>query len=152
MADSMMYKQVESRVSDGRFWAFNENELDDLIVREDHSALVYDLKERTSIFGERIVLFAKRIPCTAVNSRLISQLVGAGTSIGANYCEADNGVSRPDFKNRIGTCRKEAREAKFFLRMIAVSEPNLKAEARDLWKEADSLHRIFSRIWRSTNT
>ena len=80
--------------------------------------------------------------------RLIEQLVGAGTSVGANYCEADDGVSRKDFKNKIGTCRKEARETKFFLRMVATEEPSLKPEARNLWQEAKELHLIFSKIWR----
>ena len=79
---------------------------------------------------------------------MIEQLVGAGTSVGANYCEADDGVSRKDFKNKIGTCRKEARETKFFLRMVAAAEPSLKLEARVLWQEAKELHLIFSKIWR----
>ena len=51
----------------------------------------------------------------------------------------------------ISISRKESRESKFFLRMVAVAEPKLKMEARDIWREAHSLHRIFSRIWRSTN-
>src|SRR5438552_5646388 len=80
--------------------------------------------------------------------RLIEQLVGAGTSVGADYCEADDGVSRKDFKNKIGTCRKEARETKFFLRMVATAEPSLQPEARNLWQEAKELHLIFSKIWR----
>src|SRR5437773_1670627 len=90
----------------------------------------YDLEERTARFGEAIIRFAKKIPQNPVNNRLIDQLVGAGTSVGANYCEADDGVSRKDFKNTIGTCRKEARETKFFLRMVATAEPGLKPEAR----------------------
>ncbi len=101
-------------------------------------------------FGEQIILFSKRIPWSPVNNRLIDQLVGAGTSVGANYGEADDGVSRADFKHRISICRKEARETKFFLRMVSTAEPSLKPEARELWKEANSLHLIFSRIWRST--
>jgi four helix bundle protein len=75
-------------------------------------------------------------------------LVGAGTSIGANYCEADDGVSRKDYKNRIGTCKKEASETKFFLRMIAIAEERLKPEARVLWQEAKELHLIFCSIYR----
>ncbi len=109
---------------------------------------VYDLEERTSRFGERIIAFAKKIPQSPVNNRLIDQLVGAGTSVGGNYTEADDGVSKKDFRNRIGTCRKEARESKFFLRMVAVAEPSLKPEARVLWLEAKELHLIFSAIWR----
>src|SRR5436190_21372572 len=84
----------------------------------------------------------------AIFLRLIEQLVGAGTSVGANYCEADDGVSRKDFKNKIGTCRKEARETKFFLRMVATAEPGLKPEARVLWQEAKELHLIFCKVWR----
>jgi len=109
---------------------------------------IYDLEERTARFGEAIVRFAKKIPQNPVNNRLIEQLVGAGTSVGGNYCEADDGVSRKDFKNKIGTCRKEARETKFFLRMVACAEPNLKPEARVLWQEAKELHLIFSSICR----
>ena len=108
----------------------------------------YDLEERTARFGEAIIRFAKTIPQNPVNNRLIEQLVGAGTSVGANYCEADDGVSRKDFKNKIGTCRKEARETKFFLRMVATAEPSLKPEARSLWQETKELHLIFSKIWR----
>jgi hypothetical protein len=55
-----------------------------------------------------------------------------------------------DFKHKICLCRKEARETKFFLRMIAKAEPSLKAEARVLWQEAKELHLIFSAIWRKS--
>src|SRR5262245_61909087 len=102
----------------------------------------YDLLERTAKFGEAVIRFAKRIPQNPVNNRLIDQLVGCGTSVGANYWEADDGVSMKDFRNRIGTCRKEAKEAKFFIRMIAVADESLKAEARLLWQEAKELHLI----------
>jgi four helix bundle protein len=114
----------------------------------DGSPRRFDLEERTARFGEAIIRFAKRIPRGPGNNRLIDQLVGAGTSIGANYCEADDGVSRKDFKNKIGTCRKEARETKFFLRMVATAEEGLKDDARILWQEAKELHLIFSAIWR----
>jgi len=80
---------------------------------------------------------------------LISQLVGAATSVGANYVEADDAVSKKEFLKNIGTCRKEARETKHFLRMVVRAVPGLKPEARQLWKEARELHLIFSKIWRS---
>ncbi|PYJ86251.1 MAG: four helix bundle protein [Verrucomicrobia bacterium] len=119
-------------------------------LREDaiNGKPVFDLEERTARFGEAVIRFAKKIPPNSVNNRLIEQLVGAATSVGANYCEADDGVSRKDFKNKIGTCRKEARESKFFLRMVATAEPGMKTEARALWQEAKELHLIFSSIWR----
>src|SRR5438034_4090964 len=81
--------------------------------------------------------------------RIINQLVGAGTSVGANYVEADDAVSKKEFLKSIGTCKKEVREAKHFLRMAVRAVPQLKPEARKLWLGARELHLIFSRIWRS---
>ncbi|MCX6904326.1 MAG: four helix bundle protein [Verrucomicrobia bacterium] len=107
-----------------------------------------DLMERAAQFGEAIIRFAKKIPHNPENNRLIDQLVGAGTSIGANYCEADDAVSGKDFKNKIGTCRKESKETMFFLRMVAAAEENLADEARKLWREAKELNLIFGSIWR----
>ncbi|MCX6902151.1 MAG: four helix bundle protein [Verrucomicrobia bacterium] len=108
----------------------------------------FDLEERTAKFGEAIIHFAKKIPQNPVNNRLIAQLVGCGTSVGANYCEADDAVSKKEFLNKIGTCRKEGKETKFFLRMAAQAEPSLAEEARRLWREANELHLIFCAIMR----
>ncbi len=108
----------------------------------------FDLEERTAVFGEAIVRFSKKIPRSPTNNRLIDQLVGCGTSVGANYCEANEGVSKKDFRNTIGRCVKEAKETKHFLRMIAASEPQLAAEGRDLYREAKELHLIFAAIFR----
>ena len=104
--------------------------------------------ERTARFGETIIRFAKKIPRNAVNNRLVDQLVGAGTSVGANYCEADDAVSGKEFKVKIGTSRKESKECMFFLRMVAAAEESLAAEARALWREAKELNLIFGAIWR----
>jgi len=84
-----------------------------------------------------------------ITNRIISQLVGAGTSVGANYVEADDSVSKKEFLKNIGTCRKEARESKHFLRMIVRAVPELKPQARTLWLEAKEVHLIFSKIWRN---
>jgi four helix bundle protein len=100
-------------------------------VREG-GAKPYDLEERTALFGESIIRFAKRVPVSAVTNRLIDQLVGAGTSVGANYCEADDAVSKKDFRHKISISKREARETKFFLRMIATAVPELKEEAKPL--------------------
>ncbi len=108
----------------------------------------YDLEERTAKFGENIIKFAKKISITPVTQRVIPQLVGAGTSIGANYCEADDAESSKDFVHKIGICKKEARETKHWLRMIALAAPELKDEARLLWQEAKELHLIFNSISR----
>jgi four helix bundle protein len=120
------------------------------IVREEPDAKrVFDLEERTARFGEAVIDFAKTIPQDAVTNRIISQLVGAATSVGANYVEADDAVSKKEFLKNIGTCRKEARETKHFLRMAVRAVPELKPKARMLWLEAKELHLIFSKIWRS---
>jgi len=110
----------------------------------------FDLEERTARFGEAVIHFARAVAKNPVSTPLISQLVRAGTSVGANYCEADDAVSKKDFKNKIGTCRKEARETKLWLRLIAAAEPELKTEARKLWQEAKELHLIFAAIWRKS--
>jgi len=128
------------------FW--NDNGVS--VVREEPAAKrIYDLEERTARFGETVIDFAKTIPQNAVTNRIISQLVGAGTSVGANYVEADDAVSKKEFLKNIGTCKKEARETKHHLRMIVRAVPELKPEARKLWIEAKELHLIFSKIWRT---
>jgi four helix bundle protein len=108
----------------------------------------FDLEERTAQFGEAIVRFSKKIPRSPTNNRLIDQLVGCGTSVGANYCEADERVSKKDFRCTIGRCVKEAKETKYFLRLIAAAEPKLADEARSLYREAKELHLIFASIYR----
>src|SRR2546421_12128608 len=83
----------------------------------------FDLEERTAIFGESVIRFAKRLPQNPVMNPLISQIVRSSTSVGANYCEADDAGTKKDFKHKIGTCRKESRETKHWLRMIAAAAP-----------------------------
>jgi four helix bundle protein len=110
----------------------------------------FDLEERTAKFGELVVEFAKRIPQSPVNNPIISQFVKAGTSIGANYCEADSAESRKDFEHKMGICKKETKETRYWLRMIAKACTNLKEEARAMWKEANELLLIFSSIIRNS--
>lgn len=89
----------------------------DFMVREEpEKPRVYDLEERTARFGEAVIDFVKQIPQDAVTNRLISQLVGAATSVGANYCEADDAVSKKEFLKSIGTAvgRKRAKRSIFF--------------------------------------
>src|SRR4029077_6575995 len=99
--------------------------------------------------GEAVIDFARTIPQDPVTSRIISQLVGAATSVGANYVEADDAVSKKEFLKSMGTCKKEAREVKHFLRMAIRAAPELKRRGRELWREARELRLIFSKIWRS---
>ena len=112
-------------------------------------ARVFDLEERTAVFGENVIDFASTIKLTPILSPLISQLICAAKSIGANYCEADDAESKKDFRHKISLCRKESRETKYWFRMFARAAPYAKAAARPLWQEANELNLIFSKIRRS---
>ena len=140
---------IPESLSDFWLWA-DEASVEPQVLREDPIIPLppENLGDRTVRFGENIIRFAKKVPRNAVNNRLIDQLVGAGTSVGANYCEADDAVSGKEFKQKIGTCRKESKESMFFLRMVATAEEGLAAEARVLWREAKELNLIFGAIWR----
>lgn len=131
-----------------------ENTADSPRVHEDSDLprpkLAYDLEERTAKFGEAVILFLKKIHTGPHTNRLIDQLTGCGTSVGANYCEADDAISRKEFALKINTCRKEARESKYFIRMLACAVPEVITDARTLWLEAHALHRIFAKIRRTT--
>jgi four helix bundle protein len=108
----------------------------------------YDLEERTALFGEAIIRFLRTLPRDEITIPLIGQMVRSGTSVGANYCEADDAVSKKDFRHRISICKKESRETKFWIRMMATAAPESKRQGRILWREAKELHLIFSAIWR----
>jgi four helix bundle protein len=109
---------------------------------------VYDLEERTARFGESIIGFCRKIKATTITTPLIAQLVRSSASVGANYCEADDAVSKKEFRLKIATCKKEARESKHWLRMLAAADDSIKEEARRHWQEAKELHLIFAAIWR----
>src|SRR4029079_7660575 len=89
-----------------------ELQVDRTDVAVQRSELGYDLEERTAAFAEMVIDFVGELDRSAVTLPLISQLVRSATSIGANYCEADDAESRKDFRHKIGICRKEARETK----------------------------------------
>lgn len=111
----------------------------------------YDLDERTAKFGENIIELCKKASKNVVTNSIVSQLVRAGTSIGANYAEATGASSRKDFKNKIFICKKEAIETKYWLRMLTKADENCQEECRRLWKEAQELTLIFSKIAKSSN-
>ncbi len=106
----------------------------------------FDLEERTAKFGENIIKFCKSIPETNLTKVLLNQIVRSGTSIGANYCEANGASSKKDFKNKIHICQKETKETKHWLRMMATAIPEEKNEIQVLWKECHELSLIFGKI------
>jgi four helix bundle protein len=111
----------------------------------------YDLEERTARLAESTIEFIKKISLTPVNNNIISQLMRSCTSIGANYCEANGASSQKDFKNKISICKKEAKETKYWLRMLVKTNPETRSNALDLWQETQELTLIFSKIQSTLN-
>ena len=106
----------------------------------------YDLEERTAKFGENIIGFCMTLIQDAISKPLISQIVRSGTSIGANYIEANGASSPKDFRNKIYISKKEAGETKYWLRMITKRFPEQKDTTTMLWKECQELTLIFQKI------
>ena len=106
----------------------------------------YNLEERTAKFGENIIEFCRSIKQDVITKSIINQLVRSGTSIGANYMEANGASSKKDFRNKIYICKKEAQETKHWLRMVVKCCPSKKEKARTIWKECQELTLIFGKI------
>ena len=107
---------------------------------------IYDLEERTAKFGENIIDFVKTLEKNIINRPLINQVIRSSTSIGANYMEADGAESKKDFRHKIAICKKEAKETRHWLRMIARANSNKRNECVVLWQEVQELTLIFSSI------
>lgn len=106
----------------------------------------YDLEERTRKFAKELIRFLKTVKANYFNQSIISQLVRSSASVGANYCEANAASSKSDFRNKIFICRKEIQETKYWLELLATSNPETKATLRRFWKEAHELTLIFNKI------
>lgn len=112
----------------------------------------YDLEKRTVDFSSEIINFCKLLLKDVITLPLISQLIRCGTSIGANYREANGGSSKKDFQNKIFICKKEAKETLYWLELVgkSIDDEKQKKKARELWQEAKELTLIFSKIAYST--
>ena len=112
-----------------------------------NSKPVYDLEERTFQFAKDVRLFVKTLPKTIANTEDSRQVVKASGSVGANYREANEALSKKDFVMRIKICLKESKESAYWLRLIKETN-NLKNadEAERLRQEANELKKIFSSI------
>jgi len=109
----------------------------------------FDLEERTAIFGEKMIELCQSLRVDEITRSLINQLIRSGTSVGANYMEANGADSKRDFRSKISICKKEAKETMHWLRMLAKAMPNKVKEARSLWQEARELSLIFGAINRA---
>ena len=111
----------------------------------------YDLEERTFQFARRVRHFVKRLPRTICNFEDVKQVVRSSGSVGANYIEANESLSKKDFLVRIRICRKEAKETAYWLRLLDTqTNDKLEAEREELTKEARELMRIFAAIMRNS--
>ena len=109
-----------------------------------NSKPVYDLEERTFQFAKAVRLFVKTLPKTIANIEDGKQLIKASGSVGANYREANESLSKKDFKMRIKISRKEAKESAYWLRLIHETNDLKNADdAKSLIQEANELKMIF---------
>ena len=106
----------------------------------------YDLEKRTADFSRSVIYFVRKIKLNMINKPIISQLIRSATSIGANYCEADNAYSHSDFSHKISICKKESKETMYWLDLISETSEADKTEVLPLLNEVNQLHLIFSKI------
>ena len=110
----------------------------------------FDLIDRVEALGKSVINFAKAIPKNNITLPLIAQFVRSGTSIGANYAEADNAESRNDFVHKLGIAKKEAKETCFWLKMIVEACPNLREKALILYQESKEINLILNAMINKT--
>jgi len=112
----------------------------------------YDLEKRTMDFSGELIAFCRVCSKDIITIPLINQLIRSGTSIGANYREANGGSSKKDFQNKILICKKESKETLYWLELIgrAIDDEKLKERCRKLWQESKEFILIFGKIAYST--
>ena len=106
----------------------------------------FDLEERTLEFAKRTIRLCKKLPQNSINRELIGQLIRASGSVGANYREANDALSKKDFGHRVKITRKEAKESHYWLQLLQEANSEFEDEIRRLLQEALELKKIFSSI------
>ncbi len=108
---------------------------------------IYDLEERTTVYAERVRDYCFKLPKNIANREYIPQLIRSGSSPGANYIEANESIGDKDFNMKIKTCRREAKESSYWLRLTVLDENEpLQTERQYLRQEAKELVLIFTSI------
>lgn len=105
----------------------------------------YNLEERTLLFAKTVIDFVGRIPKTLANNEIARQLVRSAGSVGANYIEANESLSKKDFVMRAKVCRKEAKESCYWLKLLTIPDA-LAVERAALLQESTEIMKIFSSI------
>jgi len=106
------------------------------------------LEIRTKKLSVDLIRHITLLPRTLATDVISRQLLRSGTSIGANYREANRGVSRADFANKIGIVQKEASETQYWMELLQESEIDTSPEMTSLYREATELLAIFTAIGR----
>jgi len=106
----------------------------------------YDLEDRTLKFGKRVLRLAKALPKNTINFKLIDQFVRSGTSMGANYREANETETKKDFKFRMRICRKEGKETIYWINLIIEANPDFEERIKPLLQETTEIVKIFAAI------
>ncbi len=111
----------------------------------------YDLEERTLEFARRCRVFVKILPKTVSNLEDGKQLIRSSGSVGANYIEANESLSKKDFVLRVKICRKEAKESRYWLLLVDTgNNSQLEKERQTLIQEATEIMNIFGAIIRKS--
>ncbi len=111
----------------------------------------FDLEERTFQFAKAVSKFCKELPKNTTNIEYSKQVIRSSASVGANYIEANEALSKKDFAFRIKICRKEAKETTYWLRLIIeTNTKEIEKEGLILLDEADQLRKILSAILEKT--
>ncbi len=113
---------------------------------------VYNLEERTFLFAKDCRILLKKLPRTIQTIEDGKQLVRSSGSVGANYIEANESLSKKDFYYRIKICRKEAKESNYWLSLLKVCNPEFENDITVLIQEATELKKIFSSILEKAST
>ncbi len=107
----------------------------------------YDLEDRTLEFAKNVRAFVKKLPKTIANIEDGRQLIKASGSVGANYIEANEALSKKDFRMRIKICRKESKESRYWLKLVDTNgSRDLEKDRGELIQEATELMNIFGAI------
>jgi four helix bundle protein len=122
-------------------------------MSENQNSKRYDLEERTFQFSKSVALYIKQLPKTISNLEYSRQVVDSSGSVGANYIEANEALSKKDFMMRVKICRKEAKESAYWLRLIVeTNDEKWKQEGKNLLNEALELKRYFLQFLQSQNS
>jgi four helix bundle protein len=111
----------------------------------------YDLEERTFRFAKQVRAFVKLLPRTVANLEDVKQVIRSSGAVGANYIEANEALGKKDFRMRIKISRKEAKESRYWLRLVNTGDnPAADEECQRLIQECVELMNIFGAILRKT--